>query len=126
MIKSITTEPPHPFVVITEDMDTAELPTEFPTESWFAATKSCIYAGCNSADGDVTIAIGPTQRPTKSSPLLLFNGVIETPNKMLRVWTSEWKLLLEEKAPAIRTRVRIWGNRPKFPDDIVIGLSEAD
>jgi hypothetical protein len=126
MTKSIKTEPPHPFVILTEAMKTAELPAKYPTESGFAATASCIYAPCDPADGDVTITIGPAQRPSARCPLLLFDGVVATPKKMLRVWTSEWELLLEETAPAIRTRVRVWGNRPRLPDEIVIGLSEAD
>lgn len=125
MTQSITTESPHPFVILTEAMETSELPETYPTESGFAATASCIYAPCNNADGDVTITIGAATRPTANTSLL-FDGVIATPNKTLRVWTTGWEMLLEEKTPAIRTRVRIWGNHPNLPDEIVIGLSEAD
>jgi hypothetical protein len=114
MTSSIVTEPPNNFVAITEDVDTAELPATFPTKSWIAATSSCIYAGCNSADGDVTIVIGPERQLVSRELLLLHDGVLETPHGKVGVWTTEWKQILKEEVPTRRTRVRIWGNHENF------------
>ena len=117
--------PPHSFVMVADVLTENGIP-DFPTESRLAATASCIIVGCeHEGDSETVFTIGidhqvdPGFRP-------VFESVIETPNRKVSVWTTDIEKFLEEKVPTKRTRVRIWGNRQKFPDDVVIGLSEAD
>ena len=99
---------------------------ELPPESRIASTSSCIAVGCEAElDGDTHFRIGDDETVRLSDPPV-FAGVLDTPNKKVSVWTTDVEKVLEAKVRTNRTRVRIWGNRPKFPDDIVIGLSEAD
>lgn len=125
MTASIKTAPPNSFVLIADIVTEKGIP-DFPTESRIASTTSCIAAGCETeGDGETRFTIGsehhvnPIGRP-------VFDGVVKTPNKKITVWTVELDKLLEVPVSGTRTRVRIWGNRPKFPDDVVIGLSEPD
>ncbi|HWM47654.1 MAG TPA: hypothetical protein VNR11_12165 [Xanthobacteraceae bacterium] len=123
MTQSITTAPPNAFVIIAGDMKRAKLPEDYPTPSRYAATSSCIFAGCSpDVDGDTIFTIGPHDQLRPAGLTLLFDGVIDTPRRSVSVWTIAWDTLLEEKVATDRTRVRIWGNRPEFPDRVVIGL----
>jgi hypothetical protein len=54
-----------------------------------------------------------------------FDGLLETPNFVVCVWTIEWEKVLEARVPATSTRVRVWGNHPTEPDRIMVGLEGA-
>lgn len=127
MTSSIKYAPPNLFVAIADNIRSSELP-DYPTESGMAATETCIFVGCESAidpHDDVSFTIGLDHR-LNTSGRPIFEKIIETPNRKVCVWTTEFEKILEEKVPTERTRVRIWGNRPKYPDEIIIGVSEAD
>jgi hypothetical protein len=123
MKASLTADPPNGFVWIADDMRTGELP-DFPTESQLAATSSCIAVGCCwDVDGETTFTLGAaSELDLTDEPA--FDQVIEPPNCKVVVWTIELKKLLEMKVPTAHTRVRIWRNRPRFPDEIAIGVGE--
>jgi hypothetical protein len=128
MTSSIKISLRHPFVAIADTLSVAKLPDDWPTESGNATTSTCILFGCESADpddDDIRFTIGLEHHlHTNGRPIL--DHVLETPQGRVGIWTTEFRKLLEQKVPTTRTRVRIWGNRLKDPDDVVIGLSEAD
>jgi hypothetical protein len=118
----------HPLIAIADTLSAAELPDAWPTESGIATTSTCILLGCDPADPDdddirFTIGLEHHLRPV-GRPML--DQVMETPNGRVGIWTTEFRKILEQQVPTTRTRVRIWGNRAKDPDDVMIGLSEAD
>jgi hypothetical protein len=51
-----------------------------------------------------------------------FDGQLATPTGIVRVVTIDWKPLLQASVSAVNTRIRIWKNRPRFADQITIGL----
>ena len=93
--------------------------------SRIAATGACIIVGCLAEmDGQTEIVMGkapeidPGHRPS-------FDGVLETPSHVVCVWTVEWEKVLETRVPTTSTRVRVWGNHPTEPDEIIVGVESA-
>lgn len=72
-------------------------------------------------DGETEITMGPASQVDPGvSPA--FDGVLETPNHIVVVWTIEWQKLLHAGVPTSRTRVRVWRNHPREPNEVIIGL----
>jgi hypothetical protein len=83
---------------------------------------TCIAVGClPDCDGttEVTIGAGPE---LEGSGSLLFDGRLETPSRTVIVETVLWQKILEKIVPGAATRVRIWTNRRRAPDKVIIGL----
>src|SRR4051812_13755075 len=102
--------PPNLFVWVADRMTADGLP-DFPNASGLASAPSCIAIGCNSdMDEGTEFVIGQAlQVAPGGTPS--FDGMLETPNKKITVWTTDLKKLFEEKVLTERTRVRIWLNR---------------
>jgi hypothetical protein len=90
-----------------------------------AATESCVAVGCRAEDdGSTRITMGkavhvdPGYQP-------LFEGDIETPSQYLEVQSVEGTTLLRTSVQGHRTRVSIWVNDTKEPDEITVGI-DAD
>jgi hypothetical protein len=91
-------------------------------KSSIVATESCILVAClPEVDGDTEITLGragdvdPGKTPA-------FDGQLATPTGNLQVVTVDWKPLLQIAVMGAKTRVRIWLNRPEFPDAVTIGV----
>ena len=122
-MRSITIAPPNSLIFV-EDAKGGEPPDDVAAGPTIIATDSCIAVCCLAQiDGPTKITIGPAQEvdPGRHPE---FDGVLETPSGMVTVTTVELKKVLEEKVSSLRTRVRIWMNRLKQPDDVVIGLGQ--
>jgi hypothetical protein len=71
-------------------------------------------------DGKTEITMGsagevdPGQKPD-------FDSAIATPTRTIVVSTVELKTVLEASVPTLQTRIRIWTNRPKEPDKVIVG-----
>lgn len=52
----------------------------------------------------------------------IFDGVLETPNRVFRVSTSEKETLLTMPVSTHFTRVRVWTNHSICPDRILVVL----
>jgi hypothetical protein len=87
------------------------------------STSSCISVAClMSQDGETEVTLGsaPDIRP---GGFAVFDGLLETPNRSVVVSTVEGHPLLEARVPRVTTRIKVWVNRPKEPDQVVIGLA---
>jgi hypothetical protein len=120
MVQAVKVAPPYSLIFIAdpEGGDTPECSP--PAPYW--ATPSCIAVGCLMyQDGDTEVSLGlageinPGGHP-------IFDGLLETPNRMVNVETAEGELVLQAGVPTESTRVRIWTNAPREPDKIAIGL----
>lgn len=121
MICSIAFRPPNSLVLIAASMETAE-PKMFEPGKRIAATPTCIVVGCfTDVDGETNITLGPS---AKASSPPAFEGLLETPNREVAVWTIEWQKLIAAKVPGGRTKIRIWTNHPTEPDEVYIGIGE--
>jgi hypothetical protein len=120
MSDSIKVAPPNSLIGIS-DVKKGEVP-DFDVESGISATDSCILVGCwPEIDGETEIILGLASEVDPGDPAA-FDGQLETPSGRVQVVTIEWKTLLEATGSIANTRVRIWPNRPRFPDRIIIGL----
>jgi hypothetical protein len=97
-------------------------PNRIALEAGIISTDTCIAVCCLCADdGPTKIKMGearevdPGERPA-------FDGILATPTRTVAVTTVEVDRVLVSNVPALRTRIRIWTNRQREPDNVVIGL----
>ena len=104
--------------------DTAKFwATDIVDATTFVANSRCISVGClmwQDGETDVTLGLAADVGAEAAAPD--FDGFIETPSRKVMVSTVEHDVLLTCDVPEMRTRVRIWLNRPWQPDEVVIGL----
>jgi hypothetical protein len=72
-------------------------------------------------DGETEVTLG-SAREVGPENFAAFDGLLETPNRAVVVSTVEGDTVLEARVPRLMTRIRIWVNRPREPDRVVIGL----
>ena len=90
-------------------------------------TPSCIMIGCLSfMDGETEVSLGRQEPHGATRPA--FDGILDTPSKMVVVSTVEWTPILSTSVESTKTRVRIWTNHPTEPDDvwIAVGLTVGE
>jgi hypothetical protein len=86
------------------------------------STPSCISVACLMfQDGETEVTLG-SAREVGPENFAAFDGLLETPNRAVVVSTVEGDTVLEARVPRLMTRIRIWVNRPREPDRVVIGL----
>lgn len=118
---SIKLAPPNSLVFI-EDAGGGVVPTDFKPGSNILSTDTCIAVCCLAEmDGQTHVTIGPAQEIDPGEKPA-FDVTLATPTRAVVVTTVELVKLLEASVPSIRTRIRIWTNRAKEPDDVIVGL----
>jgi hypothetical protein len=120
---SITLAPPNSLVFI-EDAKGGMVPDpdSITPEAGIIATDTCIAVCCLcSDDGPTKITMGPVQEVDPGEHPA-FDGILATPTRTVAVTTVEADGVLVANVPALRTRIRIWTNRPKEPDNVVVGF----
>ena len=87
------------------------------------ANASCITIRClMELDGPTELAMGaPEDVAFGGAPA--FDGILETPNRVVVISTILWDRVLEAAVPDTMTRIRIWINHPTEPDRIGVGLN---
>jgi hypothetical protein len=50
----------------------------------------------------------------------IFDGTLNTPSRVVQIWTSMQDILLEIDVPTQSTRMRVWTNHPRWADVILI------
>jgi hypothetical protein len=113
----------HPLnsVIFISDPDGGVVP-EWVEDRLILSTPSCISVGCYpEPDGPTEILlgeameIGPDRKPD-------FDGELETPKRIVGVFTTERQTILSRTVPDRRTRIRIWVSHPRWPERILIGF----
>ena len=119
MTAKVKTALPNSLAVVTSSKR-AEIPHGMD-ETALAATPSSVAIGCRfPMDGETEVILGRASEVDPGTKPA-FDSVLETPNKIIAVWTVEWKQLLKTTVPSAHTRIRVWRNRSQEPDKIAIG-----
>jgi hypothetical protein len=122
-VKTIRIAPANSFVLVSDSRGgSVPDPNEIAHDANITATESCVVVCClPEVDGETEITLGRAYAVDPgSSPS--FDGVIPTPSGNVTVFTVEWKPVLQTDVSTMNTRVRIWKNRQRFADEIVIGV----
>jgi hypothetical protein len=91
-----------------------------PVRVW--STRSCIIVGCLPwVDGETEMIVSASAEDALSTEPA-FDGVLDTPNRVFRVSTSEKETLATFPVAGHFTRVRVWTNHPIVPDHILVVL----
>src|SRR5262245_41916140 len=115
---SITIAPPNSLIAIAAAPTASGVP-RLGQES-IASTRSCILIACRMfQDGETKITFGyPLNRDQQPT----FDGFLDTPHRTVAAWIVPWEKVLETRVSMTRTRIRIWTNHSREPDDICIGV----
>ncbi len=123
MVDSAKVAPPYSLVII-EDPSGGEVPDTMPAKLCIASTDSCIAVGCLAeVDGETAFTLGeaadvnPGFQPA-------FDGRLKTPSRKVSLQTVERHTILEAPVQQQETRVRVWTNDPKRPDEVIVGIGE--
>ncbi len=113
--------PPNSIFVL-EDVRGGKSPEIEMIEPAIWATRSCIIVGSLCfMDGETELAVSDLPDDALAAAPA-FDGVLDTPNRIFRVSTSEEDVLLRLPVPGHFTRVRVWTDHPKWPDHILVVL----
>lgn len=123
-MKSARVSPPNSIIFIT-DLEGGDVPVaDRPNPIMF--TESCIsVTTLMEYDGETQITLTPLSECRRDDPAA-FDGRIDTPTGHLTVTVVAWDIVLQDHSGSPRTRVVIWTNHPREPDEIVIGFERAD
>jgi hypothetical protein len=72
-------------------------------------------------DGETTFMLGPAAEIDPGYPATL-DIELEVPSRVVSVRTVEGERLLSKRIGSSETRVRVWTNREREPDEVRIGL----
>ena len=109
MYRSIDVAPRNSLVLVM-DRSAGVIP-ETLGEGLVAATSSCIAVGTRQEhDGETSISISHGDAPYGVAEALVFDGLIETPSKVLSICSVLGDVLLELPVAAQKTRVQVWVN----------------
>jgi hypothetical protein len=84
------------------------------------STRSCIIVGSLAFMDGETYLVASTSvadvQPTEPA----FDGMLDTPSRVVEISTSERQVLLRCAVAALVTRVRVWTDRPSEPENILV------
>lgn len=124
MRKSITLAPPNSLILIL-DYSFGELPEDMEG-GLVAFTSSCVAVGTLSEfDGDTTVTMTSTMEGSVPGELV-FDGIIEAPQRELSVCNVRNERLLTMPLLEIRAHVQIFANDASEPDEIVILVGDCE
>ena len=120
MKQSTSIAPPNSLLCVSDPK--GGIVPDFIPDKLILSTPSFITVGCLPfMDGETTVIIGSAHDvdPGKQP---MFDGFLDTSNRSVVVSTVEQEEILREHVSTTRTRVRIWPNDPRWPDEVIIGL----
>ncbi len=123
MTQTIKVAPPNSFVLICDVQGgIVPDPDAIAEAASISATNSCVTVCCLAEmDGETEIKLGPADEVWLDNRPA-FEGTIETPTHTVAVFTTEWTKLLEINVSSESSQLKIWTNRSREPDKIVIGV----
>jgi len=105
-------------LILVMDMSIGKIPASMD-DSLISATSSCVAVGTLSElDGETTISVRDHVANVGLS--LAFDGILDTPTKVLSVCTVKNTEVLAYRVPSTHTRIQIWVNHPSEPSEIEI------
>ena len=121
MKKEINIAPQNSIIFIM-DITTGVIPNpELIRQSLVTATSSCVAIGtlC-SIDGETTIILSDEDKVIQNNERLVFEGMLDTPSKLISVCTVLNKPVLKMNVRDIRSHIQLWANDVSEPDNIEI------
>lgn len=107
-------------VVLLMDPSSGAVPMSM-NNNLVSATASCVAIGCLSElDGPTDLHLAATKITPDHK--LVFDGYVETPNRYLAFCTILAEEIIAAKTWGLRTRVQVWANDSREPDDIRVFL----
>lgn len=121
MKQSIRVRPPHSLLFVS-DQNGGDCPIPDRSSIRLWASREGLSIGCYSEqDGETDFALSDEASDVLSQKPI-YDGVLDTPSRIVIVSTSSLDTLLETAVPTHFTRVRIWTNHPVWPNDILVVL----
>jgi hypothetical protein len=83
--------------------------------------ESCVSVGCYpEVDGPTDFVLGKSEEVAPNEDPA-FDGLLDTPTKSLIIATVLDDIVLEDKVADLNTRVRIWVDHPRWPQNVIVG-----
>jgi hypothetical protein len=121
MRKTVAVRPQYSLIVICDPTAKVNVP-DWPYGASLAASDSCILCGCYpEVDGPTQVTLGTIEDVRPSGPQV-FEGTLKTPGFKIALETAEGDSILDMPTKMAETRVRIWANRDRAPNDLVVGI----
>jgi hypothetical protein len=120
MTSSIRIAPDNSLLFIT-DAQIGDVP-EFVPGIPILSTSSCIQVTCLMwQEGETDVTLGPAAEVDPGGPPA-FDSQMDTPNRRVIICNVYREVALSEAVRNTHTRVRIWLNRLREPDRVIVGL----
>lgn len=121
-MSSTTRLAPPNSVVFVSDANGGEVPSSMGG-AVVAASGSCVAVGCRSEDdGETEFTLG-TLAELDRSEQPAYVGILKTPSRRVAVRSILGRCLLDTAVSGELTRLTIWVNDPREPDEVVIAVS---
>lgn len=121
MIQKVSLRLPYSQVVVLGPGTRVNVP-EWNPGAAFVATDSCILFACLAdMDGETELTLGVAS-DVDPGRCPIFEGKLKTPNYKIVLETVEGDPVLNAKTERQETVVRIWSNRMKEPDKVIVGI----
>ncbi len=123
MAQAISIAPPNSLIFVSDpNGGSVPDPDKIAREAGITATDSCVVVCCLAEmDGKTEITMGLADDVDPGGDPG-FDGILATPTRAVVVSTVGFDTLLEANAPNLQTRIRVWTNKPKEPDKVVVGI----
>lgn len=116
---------PRNSIVLIMDRKIGKIP-EAMHNKLVAFTSSCIAIGTLSEyDGKTTISFFDNVNELSLSNFQVFDGVLDTPNKLISICTVLDEPLIECPVLHNSTRIKIWANDKTEPDEIQVIVEDV-
>jgi hypothetical protein len=107
-------------LIFVEDALGGKPPYPF-TDEKVQFTSSMVSVSClHDIDGEAELTLGPAE-DVAAGLSAIFDGLIETPSKVVVISTVPGDHLLKANVPDTTTRIRIWRNHPVWADKVIVG-----
>lgn len=121
---TVSLAPPNSIIFVADPTHPYEVPDDNGS-ALVTATSSCISVGTRSAgDGETIIKLG--RHPSPSGDPLVFDGLLDTPGRLVAVIDSGADQILTMQVTERRSHVRIWANDPTEPNVIQIEVAPTN
>ena len=108
-------------VVLVSDVDGGEIPRTMGG-SLVSATNTCVAVGCLSEDdGETEFMLAPLSELDRADKPV-YEGMLRTPKRHVVIRSVLGEHLLELPVLQELTKIKVWANDAKEPDNVVVGV----
>jgi hypothetical protein len=118
-MKRTTFAPINSIIFISDNLKSK--PPEHVYGSLVSYNEFCVSVGTYpEQDGETEFSLGRADE-VGDALQLVFDGMIETPNRKLIISTVWDEVLLEDSVSDVETRTRVWVDHLRWPQKLVVG-----